>query len=361
MPPTEIANNLAALRKRARWSASALATEIGISRQAIYAMEAGTYVPNTAVALQLAQTLGVGVEEIFRLESQPASNILLAHCDADIQSGMAVQLGRINGRLVAVQPSPPEWYLPASDAVADSAAQTGRVKVRVHRSQPDLENHLIIAGCDPATSILSRHLQRAGVEPILVHRNSSQALSLLKQGRVHIAGTHLHDDSAIPKSFARSAVTIVSFATWEEGLIVAPGNPKRIKTVEDLARKSVRFVNREQGAGTRLLLDNELRRLHIAPPQIRGYDREAPGHLAAALHVRNGTADGCIATEAAARAFGLTFVPLQTARYDLVMRRQHLNLPGMRALCDTITRADFRRELTASTSYDTTVTGARVL
>ena len=272
-----------------------------------------------------------------------------------------LQLARVDGRLIAAPPTPLDCYLPAGDALAGSTVTAGRVRVRVHRQEDTFDDRLLIAGRDPAMSILARHLQRHRVQAVLVHQNSSNSLSLLKQGRVHIAGTHLRGESAITSRFSRTAVAVVSFATWQEGLVTAAGNPKRIKSIEDLTRKGIRFVNREVGAGTRQLLDDMLAGLHIRGSQVRGYNREAPSHLAGASEVKTGTADCCIATEAAARVFGLTFIPLQTARYDLVFRRAHQELPTVRALLDAIVESNFRRELSAAAAYDTGVTGARVL
>ena len=352
----EVINKLAELRKRAGFSAARLAEEAGVTRQAIYAIEAGTYMPNTSVSLLIARALYVTVDDIFRLEPAPPTKVEIAICETDVAAGTAVQVAAVEGKLVAVRPSPAEFYLPASDAVVESA-RAGRAKVRLHRPDPDLENRLVIAGCDPSASLLARYLQGAGVDAVLVHRNSTESLELLKEKRVHVAGNHLQSSS---KSVIVRDAAILGFVTWREGLVVARGNPKRIKSGEDLARKNVRFVNREKGAGTRALLDRNLQKVHLEPKQLRGYDSEARGHMAAARKVAAGQADCCVATEAAARAFGLTFVPLATARYDFFLRGSYLDLPGVRTLLDTITRADFRRELTAIAGYDTTITGTRL-
>ena len=145
------------------------------------------------------------------------------------------------------------------------------------------------------------------------------------------------------------------------GMVTARGNPKGIKGVEDLARGDVSIVNREPGAGSRRLLDARLERLGIAPAKVRGYQNEAPGHLPAALQVLRGAADCCIATRAAARMFGLGFIPLASERYDLVIRRPHLDLPGVQAMLDTLSRSAFRRELETLGGYDTRPAGRRVL
>jgi molybdate-binding protein len=127
--------------------------------------------------------------------------------------------------------------------------------------------------------------------------------------------------------------------------------------VEDLARKDVRIVNREKGAGSREVLDQHLRAAGIRTDQVNGYDRVATGHLPAAQAVSQGEADCCIATRSAARAFGLHFIPLVTERYDLVIRHQHAKLPAMQSLFELLNRSALRRKLELLAGYDTAHTG----
>ena len=136
---------------------------------------------------------------------------------------------------------------------------------------------------------------------------------------------------------------------------------RNIKSVADLAGSSIRIVNRELGSGSRALLDLELKRAGVDAHQVRGYQQLVDGHLSAAWHVQAGLADCCVATEASARAFDLGFVPLTTERYDLVIRRRHLDLAGIQILLDTLNRASFRRELESLGGYDTRATGSRSL
>src|ERR1039457_3460174 len=219
-------------------------------------------------------------------------------------------------------------YFPASDAVVvRRPVQGAKADVQVFhaegdfRNRVDFRNRILVAGCDPGISVLARHVQVAGIDLVLAHRNSSQARKLLKEGCVHIAGTHLRDEAtgesnlpAVGRLFAKSSVAVISFAVWEEGIVTARGNPKGIREVADLARKDVSIANRESGAGSRFLLDSHLKRLRIAARAIRGYERIAPGHFPAAWQVLSGAADACIATAAAARVFGLGFIPLVTDR-----------------------------------------------
>ena len=161
--------------------------------------------------------------------------------------------------------------------------------------------------------------------------------------------------------FRKNTVAVVSFAVWEEGILTARGNPKGIRGVEDLARKDVVIVNREKGAGSRALLDSRLKAAGISAKAVRGYDDLAPGHLPAAWRVKSGTADCCLATRAASRVFGLQFIPLISERYDLAIRKSHMELPRIQNLLDILGRAGFRRELEGLGGYDTTVTGQRLL
>jgi molybdate-binding protein/DNA-binding XRE family transcriptional regulator len=372
---SEIETNLAAIRRKRGLSAIALAATAGITRQTIYAIEAGTYVPNTAVALHLARALETTVEDLFALPDPAAppelrsERAVLLPGSGAIQPGQAVQLCRVEDRLLACPPSPIPWYLPAADGIVAGSPRPARAaRVQVFQSGADFANRILVAGCDPGISVLARHVLTAGIELVLAHRNSSQALQLLKEGCVHIAGTHLRDEAsgesnlpAVGRLFPKHSVAVIAYAVWEEGILTAPGNPKNIRGIADFARKDVTMVNREEGAGIRALLDSNLRRLKIGPANINGYHRLAPGHLPAAWQVQAGTVDCCLATRAAAHLFGLAFIPLVNERYDFVIRKQHLDLPRIQNLLDALSRSGFRRELEGLGGYDTSMAGQRVL
>ena len=361
-----VKTRLAEIRQSRGLSAAELAGKSGITRQTIYAIEAGAYVPNTAAALRLARVLGVTVEDLFHLpEQMPAApatiEIDLVSEDDAARDGQPVQLARVGSRAVGVVRSPLLWELPPADAFLLSAGTRNRkASVRPFRPIGLLRNRLIVAGCDPGMSVLARHALKAGVELVMVHANSSHALAMLKSGLIHVAGSHLRDEttgesnlSAVKKQFPRSSAVVVNLATWEQGIVVAKRNPKCIRGVEDLARTGVRLMNREPGAGSRALLDSALARLGINRNQVQGYETVAHGHLPAAWQVRLGNADVCIATRAAARVLGLDFIPLVHERYDLVLRKPFLALPAVESVLDTLSRADFRRELEVLGDYDT--------
>lgn len=355
--------NLAAIRQRRGSSASELARLTGVSRQTIYSIEAGDYVPNTALALQLARILEVRVEDLFSLEPEstpapkPVAAELLNADSLTAHKGQPVQVCQVGKRTVAVPAVAQPLMLPLADGIV-VRQRSQRAEVQIF---PDCEDpkRLLIAGCDPGISVLAQHL-----DLVIAPSSSRQALDWLKQAKVHVAGTHLRDAStgeynlpAIDGMFARGTVKVVTFAIWEQGLVVESGNPKKIRGIEDLARRNVRIMNRETGSGSRALLDDKLREAGIASENIRGYDQTAPGHLPAALAVSLKEADCCIATRSAARAFGLSFIPLAVERYDLVIRREHARSAAVEAMLDTLNRATIRRKLEILAGYDTSRTG----
>lgn len=364
----EIKNNLGKLRRRQKLSVTHLATVAGVTRQTIHAIEAGTYVPNTAVALKLARALDVSVEELFVLPGSVAPKkmweqaLFLPGADTPV-TGQPVQLCRVDGQLIASAPSPWHPFLPAADAaVAERGTRGGKPKLDVFTAESNFDSRILVAGCDPALSVLARYAQAAGIELVLAHRNSSQALDLLKAGQVHVAGTHLRDNvPTVQKLFPKIPVAVISLAVWEQGIVTAANNPKSIRGIEDFARPDVRLVNREPGSGSRALLDAQLKKAAVDSSVVQGYDTTAGGHLPAAWYVYTGAADCCIATHAAARAFGLHFIPIALERYDFAVRKPSLDSPRMQNLFDIVSRANFQYELQGLAGYDTRVAGDRLL
>jgi len=259
-------------------------------------MEAASYVPNTTVALKLARVLEVGVEDLFVLpETVPVPHlrteeVFLLPAPEKAHSGQPVELCRIERRLIASAPSPMPWYFPVSDGILSGPPRRGAAQVQVFETEADFANRLLVGGCDPGISVLARHAQAAGIELVLAHRNSSQALRLLKDDCVHIAGTHLRDETsgesnlpAISRMFPKNQIAVVSFAVWEEGIVTARGNPKAIRGIEDFARPAVSIVNREAGAGSRkrslAACSGRPCPLPASPPGVARSDRaNAPAH-----------------------------------------------------------------------------------
>ena len=365
-----IQNNLAAIRKARGIGASELAKKVSVTRQTIYAIEAGNYVPNTEVTLQLARVLEVTVEELFSLPGERREETATVTAEYLGQqspaSGQAVRVCRVGTKCVSVPVDARPYHLPEADAVvAGGTARNQKPKLHLFSEEETLRNKIILAGCDPATSLLARMVERlSGIEIVHAPASSQLALDWLKEGKVHIAGSHLQDPDTsefnlpfIRRQFGNRDMAVVTFARWEEGLVVAPGNPKNIRGAEDLQRKNVTLINREPGSGSRALLDSLIATVSVAAKEIRGYDHVAFGHLSAAHAVLSGEADCCIATRSAAQTFALDFVPLRSEQYDFVLNRETLRMAAVESLFDALQRASLRRKLETLAGYDTSQTG----
>jgi putative molybdopterin biosynthesis protein len=187
-------------------------------------------------------------------------------------------------------------------------------------------------------------------------------LVALRDGLCHVAGCHLLDPESgeytlpwIRRVLPGREVAVVRLVHREQGLIVAPGNPTGIAGLDDLTR--IRYVNRQRGAGTRVLLDHELGRRGIEPGAVDGYVREEPTHLAVAAAVAAGRADAGLGVMAAARAFGLDFIPVAREPFDLVMAPGE---PAVAPLLELLDDAEFKGQVEALGGYSVAETGRRV-
>lgn len=310
---------LRAARLRAGMTTTALSAGVGLSRQAYAAIEAGRAVPGIDTALRLARALAMPVEDLFGLATAS----------------------------------------PVAPAVPSFTARVGEREVRVplgsrHALTPPPEpaagDVLVLAGCDPGASILARHLlAQHGVQLVCVELGSAASLERLAGGEAHVAGCHLPDTAVRGNAVDAD---VVHLAVWEQGLVVAPGNPLGLDSVEDLARPGVRLVNRESGSGSRALLDARLAAAGIPARSVTGYGTSARGHLAVADAVAGGLADVGVATAAAARALGLGFVPLQQEAYQLVVPRRWQDVPAVGALLDTLRHPGVRASYEGLGGYD---------
>jgi putative molybdopterin biosynthesis protein len=187
----------------------------------------------------------------------------------------------------------------------------------------------------------------------------------LRQGLCHISGCHLLDESGeynlpfIRHFFPDRPVKVITLAGRTQGWMLAPGNPKGLSQVEDLARPKIRFVNRNAGSGTRLWIDKQLRALGIDGGQVTGYEREVPTHGEAASLIAAGKADISIGLQSAAHRHGLEFIPLFEERYDLVLDPEYEKtaLP----LLEYIQTSAFRTILSSLTGYSAAQSGHQIL
>jgi putative molybdopterin biosynthesis protein len=192
-------------------------------------------------------------------------------------------------------------------------------------------------------------------------------LVALRDGLCHIAGSHLLDPGTgeytlpyVDRILAGHDVSVVRLVHRDQGLIVAPGNPLALSSIDDLTRAGVRYVNRQRGAGTRVLLDHELRKRGIGPDAIDGYAREEPTHLAVAAAVAAGRADAGMGIMAAARAFGLDFLPVTREPYDLVVSAREADSPRLAPLWALLQSRQFRADVRDLGGYGTEEMGRRI-
>lgn len=361
---------LRSARVRAGLSQAELAARAGVTRQAISAIETGKANPTIEVALRLARVLGRRVEELFQLVDElPTVAAEVVGAEAPLSSPVRVQVAAVGDRLLArplLGSAGTVLALPrANGLLRSSSVGDRRVLVDLFCEPEQLQQTVVAIGCDPAMGLLADHLRRRHppMEMAGLGGNSLDALAAVARGEAHVAGTHLFDPMSgeynIP--FARRLLgddaRLVTFAVWEQGLLLPAGNPKGIRSVADLARPDVRLVNRESGSGARALLDAELSRFGILVDQVQGYQMIVRSHLAAAEVVAAGLADVAIGVRAAARAFGLHFVPLAAERYDLAIPACFYELPPIQALLETLTSLRFRREVEALGGYDVSAMG----
>lgn len=348
------------------WSQAQLAKQTGLARQAISAIEAGSYVPNTLVALALARALGSTVETLFDVvaEDQPQRIRLVSSAAAD-ERRLAV--ARVRGKWIGYPLRPDhevdQGLFGASGLLLGSGGLRAGEQVDANLLVPRevAERTVLLLGCDPGLGLLAGHLssQQPDVRLVWLSMGSEAALSALRDGVAHVAGSHLHDpDTGVYNlPYARRALAatgglILSFACWEQGLVVGHGNPKAISGVEDLARPDVRLINRETGAGSRALLDELLQHAGVPSAHVSGYDRVARSHQAVGMTVASGGADAGIALRSTARSLDLGFVPLVEARFDLVVPSDQLELPGIQALLHLLQTRALRADVRALAGYD---------
>jgi molybdate-binding protein len=278
------------------------------------------------------------------------------------------------GRRILVRPLIGLGELASLSATADgiiveSNPENNRVKVKLLKDREAVRRQIVVGGCDPAMFLAGEHIRKHDQEnlvPCLM--GSSIALNALKRGEVHVAGIHLAEESSgswdlpnLKNSLGGMDCMVVTFAHWEEGLIVTRGNPKKIRSVSDVAKSSVKIVNRESGSGARRLLDKQLAAGRIKPSRVKGYKEEVLSHLDVASRIKAGLADTGVGVRAAASIAGLDFVPLQRERYDLVIPKDYYeSLSGLQVLLDMMVSKPFRDELEALGGYDTREMGRLV-
>ena len=296
IPKLEMENHLREKRQAHALSQKQLADLAGITRQAISALESNQYSPATSVALQLARALQCRVEDLFSIKRGGEiieGELLGALPQSD--GPVRAQVTQI-GHRVLVRPLIGIGELSSLSANADgliigTSPDKNRVKVRLLKDREAVRRKIVVGGCDPAMFLAGEHVRKHDQEnlvPCLM--GSSVALNALKRGEIHVAGIHLAEEKSegwelpnLKHSLGDMDCIVVTFAHWEEGFIVRQGNPKKVRTISDIAKPSVRIVNREKGSGARRLLDKQLNTGGIKPARVKGYGDEVLSHLDVAV------------------------------------------------------------------------------
>ena len=360
-----------------------LATQVGVSRQTMGAIEAGETVPSTLIALNLSRALQCRVEDLFSIEGsedpflkarflkdpvdKPGSDGAEA-VDKDIRVALA-QVGkqwvarRLDGDFPFSQETPADGL-----ASFPGGKPADFANVRPFREVDSLKRNLFVAGCDPAIGLLSRHLAERINGPRLhwIEAASRPALAELALGRAHIAGLHLDDGksgnrnaSVVRRRFGAEPMVLVTLASWEQGFVFRKGATKIFKSAPDLVGKGIRVIVREEGSGAQELLDGLLKTAKVAVADLK-IVATARGHRAVAQLIANEVGDVGVATRAAATSFGLAFEPLAEARFDLVFHADLASDERIRAVLDCLSSGRFRKDLGAMTGYQTARTGDAV-
>lgn len=366
-------NSLRAKRIESGLSQKALAQRVGLTRQALYSIESNHYLPSTEISLRLANVLNSRVEDLFRLVTgnETVEADLLGSLP-ETRLPVRAKIARVGKRLVV---KPVSVFggmfnvMTAADGliVGKTAKKNRRksgLKVQLHLLQDRkvIEEAIVVAGCDPAMYLAGEHFRRhrEGASIIGWTMSSEAAVEALRSEEVHMAGLHLVDDrsgqSNVPylrRHLNINQYSVIRFATWEQGLIVARGNSNKIHRIEDLVRRGVHMVNREVGSGARALLDLQMAKANLTPSQIRGYDFEVASHFDVARAIVEGKADVGVGVGAVAFQFNLDFVPFREEHYDFVVPTTYLKAhPNIPRFLDVLVDRAFRKEMEALGGYD---------
>lgn len=339
-------------RRSARgWSQAELAERAGISRTAVSAIEAERLVPSVAAAIGLAKALECMVEELFgRGSPQPSKMPSPTWAWPVPQTPCRYWLANVDGQRRLY----PFEATPLGEIPHDGVHHPGSPSRHVAHER--LADHtLVVASCDPAVGLLVRvYEQLTGYRMLVFPRSSRQALQLLKQGLVHLAGVHLstseHEtgNAAPVREIVGEAASLLRVASWEEGVVV--GADVTAATLRGVLRERLTWVGREPGSGARQCLD-ELLDDRPAPR------RMARDHRGVAEAIRCGWANAGVCLRLVAEEAGLRFLPVRTESYDVCFTTQQSHDPRVQALVRVIQSSDYRRLLGELPGYDIAQTG----
>ena len=280
-----------------------------------------------------------------------------------------MSVGNVGGRTVAAPLSRGAGVITSlvrADGIVQIPAGTQgyaagtHVNVRLYRTPEEIERTILAIGSHDLTlDLIAQRLAAGGTRLSSASVGSLAGLVALGRGEAHLAGSHLLDPqtgeynlSYIRKHLPDTEVLVVGLVRRWQGLILGSGNPKRIQNLQDLTREDVMYINRQRGAGTRVLLDYQLSQLKLDPSVIRGYGREEFTHLAVAAAIAAGRADCGMGIQAAAVALELDFLPLYSERYDLVIPKEHYQSDLLAPLLEILVSDQFADEVNELAGYE---------
>jgi putative molybdopterin biosynthesis protein len=308
-------------------------------KKSIFSREARQIMKEMLTTKEVAEYLSINEKQVYRLIKEKK-----------------IPATRITGKWLFPKNLIDEWVM---------ASARESVSISTKRSTP--ETQVVIAGSnDLALELLAKNtaVQHPRYTISISNVGSLAGLIALQKGNCHIAASHLLDQetgeynsSFIKKHFSDLKIILLNLAHREQGLIVKKGNPRGIKNINHLADKALTFINRQEGSGTRVLLDYRLKELDIDPADITGYSKVALTHMDVALEVFSGSADVGIGILAAARMLDLDFVPLATERFDLVIPAENYSTGAVKALREVLKSEEFKAHIRQMGGYETRDTG----
>ena len=330
-------------RRAREWSQGELAARSGVSRTGISAIETGRSAPSTAAALSLARALECTVEDLFTLPTGRGDD-----------PGWAWQPGSTETRFWQATVGARTLRYPIESITGARFPHDGTIEGGTATTAGDPHKTLVIAGCDPSVGLLAAEAARQeGLRILGISRSSGDALKLLRQRLVHVAGVHLANEgdagnrAAVLKQLG-DGFRLLRLTRWDSGLASRPD--RRLRSVEAARRARLRWIGRETGSGARLCLDAVLagtvEPLHLARD-----------HRGVSEAIRVGYADAGICLRLVSDEAGLSFLPLQTEPYDLCFSPSLEDDWRIRALIRVVRSASYRRLLGDLPGYDTSTTG----
>jgi putative molybdopterin biosynthesis protein len=308
----------------------------------------------------------------------PGPQIIEATISRPLSSSMGVDqfvrvtLGNVGGTLMATpsgKGAGAVMSLVRADGIltipagSEGVGAGEKVAVELVRPKAEVDSTLVIIGShDNILDLIANHLHKE--RPIIrissAHVGSMGGIMAIRRNEAHLAGCHLLDEETgeynvpfLKRFLPTLPLRLINLCYRQQGLIVQKNNPNNIKSFSDIANKGLVFINRQGGAGTRLLTDKIMRKLNIRPEDITGYDHEEYTHMSVAAAVASGSVDTGMGILAAAKALDLSFIPITEERYDLIIPEQFIADRKVIAVLELMeSHKGFHKEILALGGYD---------